>query len=300
MVCRKCGGEIADQFKFCPHCGTPVSEDTTSGTPVSAVASSDVPNLIKIAAGTFPMGLNEVNRKISLSEYEIGITPVTQRQYEYIMGNNPSKLLGKDRPVECVNWCEAIIYCNFLSIKEGLTPCFSIGNATDLTKFESKSPLWKRVVCNFTANGYRLPTEAEWEYAARGGKDASIEQFAGSDDIAEVAWYGENSDVRTHDVGSKKPNSLGLYDMCGNVAEWCWDYMGDLPIQALSNPHGSNIGTLHVKRGGSWLDDPQQCTVYFRSGSAPTGKSSSLGFRICRSIIPEASSSNTSREEVFV
>ncbi len=300
MVCSKCGAEIATQFKFCPHCGTPVPENALNSEETSAVESSDIPELVTIAAGTFPMGLNEINRKITLTAFEMGVTPVTQRQYEYIIGTNPSKLFGPDRPVESVNWCEALIYCNFLSIKEGLTPCYSIGNATDLTKIDSKSPLWKRVVCNFTANGYRLPTEAEWEYAARGGKNAGIEQFAGSDDIEGVAWYGENSDVRTHDVGTKKANSLGLYDMCGNVAEWCWDYMGDLPIQALTNPHGSNIGTLHVKRGGSWLDDPQQCTVYYRSGSGPTGKSSSLGFRVCRTIPAEPSSNKISREEIFV
>lgn len=300
MICSKCGADVADGFKFCPHCGTPVSVGGAGGeAPASAVASSDIPELVPVAAGTFPMGLNEINRKISLTDFEMGVTPVTQRQYEYIMGSNPSKLVGKDRPVECVNWCEALIYCNFLSIKQGMTPCFSIGNATDLTKFDSKSPLWKRVVCNFTANGYRLPTEAEWEFAARGGKDSSLAQFAGSEDINEVAWYGENSNVSSHDVGCKKPNALGLYDMCGNVAEWCWDYMGDLPIKAMTNPHGSNIGTLHVKRGGSWLDDPQQCTVYFRSGSAPIGKSSSLGFRVCRTVQVEASKA-PSKEEVYV
>ena len=300
MTCNTCGSTIADGFKFCPHCGTPVAGAAAGGTAAAAVASCDIPGLVKVAGGTFPMGQNEVNRKITLTEFEMGITPVTQRQYAYIMRNNPSKLSGPDRPVECVNWCEAIIYCNFLSIKEGLTPCFTIGNATDLTKIESKSPLWKRVICNFTANGYRLPTEAEWEYAARGGKQADTAQFAGGNDIDKVAWYGENSNVSTHDVATKKPNALGLYDMCGNVAEWCWDYMGDLPIQALTNPHGSNIGTLPVKRGGSWLDDPQQCTVYFRSGSAPTGKSSSLGFRVCRTIPAEASSSKKSTEEIFV
>ncbi len=290
MICSKCGAEILQQFKFCPHCGAVISEETPSNQSqkkenLMAVASCDIPVLIDVPAGTFPMGYNEFNRKVSLLAFAIGETPITQRQYEYVMGKNPSKLVGADRPVETVNWCEALIFCNSLSMMQGFTPCYSIGNATDLSQFESTSPLWKRVICNFAASGYRLPTEAEWEYAARGGKNSSADQFAGSNDINEVAWYGENSEVTTHNVSTKAPNKLNIYDMCGNVAEWCWDYMGELPIATLTNPHGPKIGTMHVKRGGSWLDDPQQCSVYFRSGSAPTGKSSSLGFRVCRTVI---------------
>ncbi|MCR5762105.1 MAG: SUMF1/EgtB/PvdO family nonheme iron enzyme [Treponema sp.] len=287
MICSKCGAEILQQFKFCPQCGATVSktsEESIEKQSAMAVESKSIPNLIDIQAGTFSMGFNEFNRKVSLVGFAIGETPVTQKQYEYVMGKNPSKLLGENRPVESVNWCEALIYCNSLSMMQGQTPCYSIGNATDLSKFESSSPLWKRVVCNFAANGYRLPTEAEWEYAARGGKNSSNDQYAGGNDIEKVAWYGENSNISTHDVSTKEPNSLQLYDMCGNVAEWCWDYMGELPLTPLTNPQGPKIGSMHVKRGGSWLDDPQQCSVYFRSGSAPTGKSSNLGFRVCRTL----------------
>lgn len=289
MICSKCGAEIADSFKFCPNCGQSVpsvkmpaaqkSED------VMRVKSSSSPNMIRIAGGTFTMGTNEYNRKISLSPFFMSETLITQSQYEFVMGKNPAKLKGDNRPVECVNWCDALIFCNCLSMSKNLTPCYSIGNATDLTTFDSASPVWKRVVCNFTANGFRLPTEAEWEYAARGGKRQDGAQFSGGDNLDDFAWYGENSDVRTHDVSSKLPNSLGLYDMCGNVAEWCWDYIGELPSQPQTNPHGPQIGSMHVKRGGSWLDDLQQCTVFYRSGSAPTGKSSNLGFRVCTSFV---------------
>lgn len=276
MVCSKCGADVADEFKFCPHCGTPVSGGAAQA---PAVASSDVPSLIKIASGTFPMGLNEINRKVTLTEFELGVTPVTQRQYEYIMGSNPSKLVGKDRPVECVNWCEALIYCNFLSIKSGLTPCFSIGNATDLTKFDSKSPLWKRVVCNFTANGYRLPTEAEWEYAARGGDESKGFLYAGSDSINDVAWCAAY-DSGPQPVGEKMPNELGIYDMSGNVMEWCADWHGPYNAGRQKNPSGAQTGEYRIARGGYWECDPRHCTVTYRYPIPPEEVSEFIGMRL--------------------
>ncbi len=280
MNCPNCKREVGAEFRFCPSCGTPILKEA----PVNHIADRKI-DMVNVAGGTFIMGRELPGRTVAVVDFSISKTPITQKQYETVVGINPSKLKGSNRPVECVNWCEALIFCNALSIHEGLHPCYSIGNNVVLSGFDASSPVWKRVECNFTSGGYRLPTEAEWEYAARGGISHAPAQYAGSDNINKVAWYGENSEITTHDVAMRAPNALGLYDMSGNVAEWCWDFMGDLPITGNAlNPRGPEIGTMRVKRGGSWLDDPFQCTVFFRSGSAPTGKSSSLGFRVARSI----------------
>ncbi len=292
--CPECGNSLSSIDKFCSRCGVPVqvikegrdSLETPSEKP--RVQIGKTPKLILVPGGQFVRGGGTQTSLVTLVSFYMAEVPVTQMQYSCVMGKNPSKLLGEDRPVESVNWCEAIIYCNLLSKMNGLQPCYSIGTTTDLSGFEASSPVWKRIVCNFASNGFRLPTEAEWEYAARDGKSSCTNQYSGSSKINSVAWYGENSGITTHSVATKEPNALKLYDMSGNVAEWCWDYYEPtLPTGSLTNPHGPNIGEMHVKKGGSWLDDEQQCTVFYRSGSAPNGKSSSLGFRVCCSAIGE-------------
>ena len=294
--CTECGNSLSAVDKFCSKCGVPVKvvkedsdENTFEKDIPPRVQLGKNPKMILVPGGQFVMGAGTMNSLITLVGFYMSEVPVTQLQYSYVMGKNPSKLQGENRPVECVNWCEAIVYCNMLSRLNGLNPCYSIGTTTDLSQFEATSPVWKRVVCNFLSNGYRLPTEAEWEFAARDGRGSSPTPYAGNQNINQVAWYGENSGIRTHDVATKDPNSLNLYDMCGNVAEWCWDYYSPvLASGAQTNPHGPSSGEMHVKRGGSWLDDPQQCTVFYRSGSAPSGKSSNLGFRVVCSAVSDA------------
>jgi len=288
--CENCGASLSSIDKYCSQCGHSVrvvkSIDTKKIVP--KIKTENIPNCIEIQKGKFFMGHASFQTSVLLLNYFISDTPITQRQYSYVMGQDPSKLKGADRPVENVSWCDALIYCNTLSSMQSLTPCYSIGSVIDLATFDQTSPIWKRVTCNFTADGYRLPSEAEWEFAARGGTNENPFHYSGSNNIEDVAWYGENSSITSHPVATKEPNSLGLYDMSGNVAEWCWDYFNpDLPSGTFTNPHGPAIGNQHVKRGGSWLDDKEQCTVLFRSGSTQNAKSSSLGFRVCRTVLGE-------------
>jgi len=181
---------------------------------------------------------------------------------------NPYYNQTENHPVTCINWHDAVKYCNWLSEQKGLTPAYTING--------------NNVSWNTGANGYRLPTEAEWEYAARGGASGNNTTYAGSDSIDSVGWIKPNSSGSPHPVGQKQANELGLYDMSGNMTEWCWDWNGDLPAGNQYNPIGPDTGTHRVVHGGNWRDSEYYSKVAVRYRFLPIFRNSYTGFRLVR------------------
>jgi formylglycine-generating enzyme required for sulfatase activity len=254
-----------------------------------------------IKAGTFLMGSpgkdadrhDETQHCVTLTKrFYMGKYAVTQKQYEEVMGNNPSHFQGDNLPVETVSWYDALVFCNTLSIQEHLTPAYNLkgSNCPDdwgtvpavINDFDCAE--WDAVVCNWNADGYRLPTEAEWEYAAKGGQSGGADYlYAGGNDPDELAWYKKNSGETTHHVGKKKPNSLGLYDMSGNVFEWCWDWYDEYESGAQTDPRGASSGIVRVLRGGSWLINAWYLRSAFRDCYTQMSSHYNVGFRLVRS-----------------
>ena len=253
--------------------------------------------MVRVPAGEFMMGALEEDEdarsdesprhKVILTrDFLIGKYQVTQALWENVMGNNPSHFKGANRPVECVSWLDCVLFCNTLSELEGLDAAYII-DGHDVT-------------CNWDAKGYRLPTEAEWEYCARGGE---YHKYSGSDNLDEVAWFWDNSDDETHPVGQKKPNGFGLYDMSGNVWEWAWDCMecestsslyftGEslYPNEPVTDPYGASSGGHRCDRGGSWEENSDLVRTSIRGRNAPSDPFSGLGFRIVCALRTESKS----------
>lgn len=278
LTCPSCGQTLSKGSHFCPTCGKPLKIQSQIANQdvffheVKKESSLLIPSgFVRVDGGRFMMGGNSYSdekpiHQVTLSTFYMGKYQVTQRQWREVMDTNPSRFKWDDLPVEGVCWYDAISYCNALSKKEGYEGCYRING-------ESANYLP-------SATGYRLPTEAEWEYAARGGNRKDSYLYSGSNILEEVAWYDKNSGNKTHSVGQKKQNSLGLYDMSGNVWEWCWDWKDAYPSSALVNPLGSTAGSFRVIRGGSWGHSASINTVSYRSRFAARNTNNFLGFRL--------------------
>lgn len=252
-------------------------------------------NFILVKAGNFTMGSpeseigrsdNERQHEVKISkDYYISKYEVTQKEYQAVMGNNPSRTsrgIGDNYPVNRVSWYNAIEYCNKLSQQDGLSPAYNIDkNTKDPNNKQEYDDLKWTVSINKGANGYRLPTEAEWEYAARGGNKTRGYIYSGSNKLDEVAWYDDISNSKVHKVGSKQANELGIYDMSGNVYEWCFDWYGAYPTDKLSlDPKGADAGWCRVCRGGSFYYLGQDCRSANRSNHGSGYMTDTLGFRV--------------------
>lgn len=242
-------------------------------------------SFVPVAGGTFNNGTSNV----TVSSFYIDKYELTQAGYLAVMGTNPSYFTGvSNGPVEQVSWFNAIEYCNRRSLQEGITPCYSYssyGTNPDSwpSGWNTSSGNHTNVSCNWTANGYRLPTEMEWMYAARGGNQTHNYTYSGSNDLNAVGWYSSNSGSTTHTVGTKTANELGTFDMSGNVWEWVWDIYGSYPSGSQTNPTGANSGSSRVRRGGSWDSYAYGCTVSSRNGSGnATDAYGGVGFRCVR------------------
>jgi formylglycine-generating enzyme required for sulfatase activity len=261
---------------------------------VSACSRSVPDQFVLVKGGDFVNTKSNLYGKgLTISDFYISKYEVTQQEWTEVMDHNPSEFKGDNLPVEMVSWYDCIEYCNKRSIKESLEPYYNIDkDKLDPNNLNDSDNMKWTVTINEGANGYRLPSEAEWEYAATGGQKSKSYTFSGSNEADKVAWYWKNSgdkylegewfwqtiemnNNKTQEIGVKQPNELGLYDMSGNVREWCWDWYSDVV--------NSNSGVVRVWRGGGWLGDAKACESSYRGNYEAYSMSYDQGLRVCLS-----------------
>ena len=256
--------------------GTSNGGGTSVAQGVKTFTVSGVPfNMVKVEGGTFMMGAPESDtnaysnerpqHSVTLGDYYIAETEVTQALWQAVMGGNPSYFRGANLPVDQVSWFDCDTFITRLNL--------------------------------LTGESFRLPTEAEWEYAARGGNKSLGYRYSGGNNMDEVGWYYRNSGdshlsgeanidtilnngCRTHPIKSKSPNELGLYDMSGNVSEWCYDWFGYYNTTTLTDPHGPTVGSYRILRGGSWINPARSCRVSYRDYDDPVSRKSFISLRL--------------------
>ncbi len=267
---------------------------------VSARAQTVPEGFVFVEGGDFKNTKSYYHGKaVIVSSFYLAKYEVTQKEWTDLMGSNPSAFQGDTLPVETVSWYDCIEYCNQRSLKEGLEPYYTIDKSLkDHAKQSENDDVKWTVTINAGANGYRLPTQAEWEYAAGGGQRAKNFTYSGSDDLNQVGWYWRNSGdeelqglwnwplveankSKTKPVGGKQPNELGIHDMSGNVREWCWDWEAHQESN-VTDPKGGARGAARIWKGGGWMGAEFCCEPVFRAGYEPHSRGNDQGFRLAR------------------
>ncbi|MEN0004009.1 MAG: formylglycine-generating enzyme family protein, partial [Bacteroidota bacterium] len=307
---RVCGSRQAEVIDIGEEAAAPTTTQDGVETIIVSDGATDsedelaneipIPKMVPIPGGTFTMGCASEERDGDCYDdekpaHEVTVDTFYMSMHEVTVGQFASFIKDSGYQTDADQEGSSYIWTGSdVELKEGVNwKCDVSGRIRPEEKY--RHPVihvsWNDAVAyaawlsQKTGQNYRLPTEAEWEYAARGGEEGAKEGFlySGSNDINAVAWYASNSDRRTHEVGQKEPNQLGLYDMSGNVWEWCQDRYGEYSSGAQQNPKGAASGSNRVFRGGSWLSNPQACRAALRNASAPTSRNDSVGFRLARS-----------------
>jgi len=307
-ICTDCGTQVVEGNRFCNNCGNPVITDAAAQflakpTPVENVkplkiAIVDLTKFVLINGGTFKIGSldSEIKRNddegpqhsVTISSFYMKKNLVTQKEYQDVMGKNPSNFLGDNNPVEMICWYDAIEYCNRLSLKDGFTPSYSLQGKTNPDDWGVQTPQWDSIIMVAGSNGYRLPTEAQWEYACRAGTTTPFN--TGNNINSKQTNYNGTSPYnngeageylkKTTPVGTYPPNSWGLYDMHGNVWEWCWDWKENYIDGHKFDPTGPESGKYRAERGGSWSSGGANLRSACRSYDFPSIKGYNDGFRL--------------------